>query len=244
MIVVDDAGEDDTPILLEKRPRVRTIILESRRGVSAARNAGVAASSGEWVAFLDSDDEWLPRKLEMQLELAEREGVSLVHSEEIWIRNGRRVNPKKKHRKSGGDIFERCLKLCLISPSAVVMRRELFDRTGGFDEDFPVCEDYDLWLKITSLHRVGFVPEPLIVKYGGHPDQLSRRYKCMDYWRVRALERILDLRAFKPERRQKIIDEILWKAEVLAKGMEKHGNREHLPYIKGILWCFGFPHKE
>ena len=235
LIVVDDAGEDETGFLLKERANVRLITLDSQRGVSAARNAGVAASQGEWLAFLDSDDEWLPEKLEVQLDLARRESVPIVHSEEIWIRHGRRVNPKKKHQKSGGDIFEKCLKLCLISPSAVVMKRELFDEMGGFDENFPVCEDYDLWLKITSLYRVGFVSTPLIVKYGGHPDQLSRRYPCMDLWRVRALERILSLRTFVEERRQKIVDEIIYKARILRQGMEKHGNRENLPYIENIL---------
>ena len=239
LIVVDDAGEDGTHSLLDKWPEIKTIVFDSPQGVSAARNAGVAASCGEWIAFLDSDDEWLPGKLEKQLEWAKRERCSLVHSDEIWIRNGVRVNPHKKHRKSGGDIFERCLKLCLISPSAVVMKRELFDEMGGFDVDFPVCEDYDLWLKITSLYCVGFVPEPLVIKYGGHPDQLSRRYKCMDYWRVRALERILVLRVFDRERRQRVVDEMVWKAGVLAKGMEKHGNQEHRDYIERILCKFG-----
>ena len=239
LIVVDDASGDETLSILKKYPEARTLVMDSSQGVSAARNRGVAVSDGEWLAFLDSDDEWLSGKLEKQLERARRDKVPLVHSEEIWIRGGRRVNPKKKHCKFGGDIFDKCLKLCLISPSSVVMRRELFDEMGGFDEEFPVCEDYDLWLKITSLYRVGFVPEPLIVKYGGHSDQLSRRYKCMDYWRVRALERILFTRTFEPERRQRVVEEMCFKAGVLAKGMEKHENRENLAYIKDILWRFG-----
>ena len=239
LIVVDDASDDGTRSVLEKISGIRTRYLERHQGVSAARNCGVAVSEGEWLAFLDSDDEWLPHKLEKQLDWSAREKVGWVHSDEIWIRNGVRVNPRKKHRKSGGDIFEKCLKLCLVSPSAVLMRRELFEEMGGFDEEFPVCEDYDLWLKMTSLYPVGFVSEPLIVKYGGHSDQLSRRYKCMDYWRVRALERILSLRDFDPERRQKVIEEMCRKARVLDRGMEKHGNREKLPYIKNILQTFG-----
>ena len=240
LIVVDDAGSDETRSILENRTNVRTLFLDSHRGVSAARNRGVAVSDGEWLAFLDSDDKWLPCKLERQLDLATRKRVSLVHSDEIWIRNGRRVNPGKKHCKTGGDIFERCLKLCLISPSTVVMRRELFEEMGGFDEDFPVCEDYDLWLKITSLYRVGFVPEALVVKYGGHGDQLSRQYKCMDYWRVLALERILKLRTFDPNRREKVVDEMCRKASILARGMEKHGNRKNLLYVKNVLERYGF----
>ena len=235
LIVVNDGSEDETQDILERKKGIRILSWEVRRGVSAARNEGVAASKGEWIAFLDSDDKWMPKKLEIQLDLAEREEVPLVHGEEVWIRNGRRVNPKKKHQKFGGNIFEKCLKLCLISPSAVLIKRDVFDDVGGFDESFPVCEDYDLWLKITSLHRVGFVSDPVIIKYGGHSDQLSRRYKCMDYWRVFALERILTLRTFDPGRRQKVIDEMIFKARVLEKGMLKHENREHLPYIQNIL---------
>ena len=244
LIVVDDASDDKTRSILEKRSGIRVLYLDSHRGVSAARNRGVSMARGEWVAFLDSDDEWLPKKLEKQLELMARDKVKLVHSEEIWIRNGRRVNPRKKHRKFGGDIFEKCLKLCLISPSAVLMKKELFEEMGGFDEEFPVCEDYDLWLKITSLHRVGFVSEPLIVKYGGHADQLSQQYKSMDYWRVRALERILKLRTFESALRKKVVDEMCYKAKILEMGMEKHGNRKNLSYIRNILQVFDSPGEE
>ena len=235
IIVVDDGSEDETQNILKSQQGVKIISLDATRGVSAARNEGVAVSSGEWIAFLDSDDEWMPEKLDKQLELANRENLPLIHGEEIWIRNGKRVNPKNKHQKSGGDIFEKCLKLCLISPSAALIKRDVFEEMGGFDEKFPVCEDYDLWLKITSLYRVGFISVPILIKYGGHSDQLSRRYKCMDYWRVLSLERILALRIFENKRKQKVIDEMLAKARVLEKGMIKHDNREHLPYIQNII---------
>ena len=239
IIVVDDGSEDETQEILREYDGVEVVLQDKQRGVSAARNKGVAVSTGDWIAFLDSDDEWMPEKLEKQMILAECEKNPLIHGEEIWIRHGRRVNPKRKHKKSGGDIFENCLKLCLISPSAVLIRRELFEEMGGFDENFPVCEDYDLWLKITSLYRVGFVSDPILIKYGGHPDQLSHRYKCMDYWRVLALERILSLRNFDTKRRQSVVDEMIAKARVLEKGMIKHENREHLHYIQKILATYG-----
>ena len=109
---------------------------------------------------------------------------------------------------------------------------------GLFDEEFVVCEDYDLWLKITSLHPVGFVEDPIIVKHGGHSDQLSTRYKGMDYWRVRALERILKIRQFSPERTKLVVSELTKKALILKKGYIKHNNAGNLAYIQSVLERF------
>jgi glycosyltransferase involved in cell wall biosynthesis len=147
VIVVDDGSTDDTAGWVERDfPRV-TYIRQRNKGVSAARNRGVAAAGREWIAFLDSDDEWRPQKLERQLSaLAENTDYHLCHTNETWIRDGRRVNERKRHAKSGGWIFQRCLPLCVISPSAAVVRRSLLDELGGFDESMPVCEDYDMWL--------------------------------------------------------------------------------------------------
>ncbi len=244
LFIVDDGPSDGTRQLVEKK---RANMAQPLRywhrphaGVSAARNWGIQRARGEWVAFLDSDDQWLPWRLERQFELLQcNPHLKLIHGEEIWIRRGQRVNPKKIHQKFGGDIFEKCLPRCLISPSATLIKRELLREVGLFDEEFVVCEDYDLWLKITSLYPVGFVDEPIIVKYGGHADQLSSRYKGMDYWRVRALERILHIRRFSPGRRQRVASEMIKKANILKKGLIKHGNFKHLAYVEGILHRFG-----
>lgn len=207
-------------------------------GVSAARNWGIRQSRGEWIALLDSDDAWMPSKLSRQAHFLQRHPhIPLAHCEEIWIRNGRRVNPKKIHQKFGGHIFRRCLPLCLISPSSVVFKRELFEEVGGFDPDFPVCEDYDLWLKITSLYEVGFIEEPLAIKYGGHSDQLSRKFKAMDYWRVLALHRILRLRlrSLSPEDAQAVRRQIVLKGEILLKGYRKHQNMGQYNQVAEIV---------
>ncbi|MGH7766500.1 MAG: glycosyltransferase family 2 protein, partial [Candidatus Binatia bacterium] len=173
VVVVDDGSEDRTAEKLSERygPAVR-IVTQARRGVAAARNLGVKCSRGAYLAFLDSDDLWQRRKLEIQMSFMQREpDWRICQTEEVWIRNGVRVNPKIKHRKPSGDIFRRSLDLCLVSPSATLITRDLFDSTGGFDESFPVCEDYDLWLRIAADYPVHLIPEPLVIKRGGQADQ-------------------------------------------------------------------------
>jgi glycosyltransferase involved in cell wall biosynthesis len=189
LIVIDDGSTDDTYDLIKGFPIQYHKIENS--GVSAARNFGVKLSQGEWLAFLDSDDEWLPNKLELQARFIKENDYKVVHGEEIWMRRGKRVNPKLKHKKSGGDIFEASLELCLMSPSTIAIKRELFESYGGFREDFEVCEDYDLWLKITRTNEVGFIEQPIIIKHGGHEDQLSTKHKAMDLWRVKSMQQLL-----------------------------------------------------
>ena len=224
IIVVDDGSTDGTEALLRSAfPQVRCLRQENR-GVSAARNAGIAAATGEWLAFLDSDDEWLPGKLAAQREALERNpDCRLCHAEEIWIRNGRRVNAMRKHEKSGGNIYRRCLPLCVISPSAVIIHRDLFRDYGGFDETLPACEDYDLWLRICAREPVAFVEQPQIVKYGGHADQLSRRHWGMDRFRVRALEKILEADVLGPEDELATRQILVKKCRILAQGARKRG---------------------
>lgn len=239
ILVVDDGSTDDTADVLEnyiRRYKLQNkinFIRTKNSGVSAARNLGVSESSGDWLAFLDSDDEWLSDKILKQTDyLKKNPTVPLVHGEEIWIRNGVRVNQKKIHKKYGGKIFARCLPLCLISPSATVIRKDIFEDVGCFDESFPVCEDYDLWLKITSLYEVGFISEPVIVKFGGHADQLSRKYKAMDYWRIKSMSRILETVNLSENDRNLTIDEIKKKGKVLLNGYIKHNNMEKFDEIR------------
>ena len=167
-------------------------VRQGHRGVSAARNAGLARATGRLITFLDSDDLWLPGKLSAQVAFFNAHPDALIcQTEEIWIKNGIRVNPKKRHKKYSGMIFERCLELCIVSPSAVMMRRCLFDKIGGFDETLPVCEDYDLWLRVACRFPVYLIETPFVIKRGGHPDQLSRT-PCMDRFRIHVLKKILE----------------------------------------------------
>jgi glycosyltransferase involved in cell wall biosynthesis len=227
IIVVDDGSTDDTGCLVAGRyPRVR-YLLQGNRGVSAARNRGIRAARGDWIALLDSDDVWLRTKLAAQVSLLqERPGHRLCHTEEIWIRHGVRVNAMKKHTKAGGHIFRACLPLCVISPSSALIHRTLFDEVGLFDESLPACEDYDLWLRVCARDAVLFVDEPQIVKHGGHDDQLSRRHWGMDRFRIRSLEKVLAAGVLAGADDSAAAAMLVTKAGILAQGAEKRGKSE------------------
>lgn len=223
LIVVDDGSTDDSAVELAQFASALRYFHQERRGVSAARNLGVAQSRGRLIAFLDSDDLWQPDKLAVQVRFMETAPqVKICQTEEIWLRNGVRVNPKLKHRKPSGDIFIASLQLCLVSPSAVVLTRELFDQVGGFDESLPVCEDYDLWLRIARDHAVALIEEPLVIKHGGHADQLSHSLWGMDRFRVIALVKLLRA-GIAGERRGAVLRVLQAKVAVLAHGARKRG---------------------
>ena len=225
IIVVDDGSTDETNAVLANYPGL-CIISQDNRGVSAARNVGIEKAGGDWIAFLDSDDEWLSDKLEKQWDAICNDDKLICHTDEIWIRNGQRVNPMKKHKKFGGIIYERCLPLCVISPSSVMIHRSVFKDVGVFDESLEVCEDYDLWLRICAKYSVLFIDEPLIVKYGGHEDQLSRKYWGMDRFRVKALEKMMSFGALNDEDEKATVNMILQKCGIIINGMKKRGNND------------------
>jgi len=193
VIVVDDGSTDGTDLALSRfGDRIRYFRQENS-GPSAARNRGIELASGEFVAFLDSDDLWTPEKIGRQVNfMLENPDFPLCYTDEIWIRNGRRVNQGKRHRKYGGWIFPHVLPLCIISPSSAMARKKLFDIVGPFDETLPACEDYDMWIRVACRYPIGYIPEPLVIKRGGHPDQLSRRVEALDRFRVRALVKVME----------------------------------------------------
>jgi glycosyltransferase involved in cell wall biosynthesis len=239
IIVVDDGSSDDTrAMLLTKYPHINYSFLDNQ-GVSAARNRGISVASSPWIAFLDSDDEWLPDKLQMQFTaLQQNPDYRLCHTEEIWIRRGKRVNPMNKHQKSGGHIYDKCLALCAISPSSVIVHRELFERVGLFDETLPACEDYDMWLRICSEHAVLFIGKPLIVKYGGHDDQLSRRYWGMDRFRIKALLKILNESTLTPANYELTVSMLRDKCTIYIQGALKRGKQTEAAYYQQIINSF------
>ncbi|GAB4358847.1 MAG: hypothetical protein Kow006_27540 [Gammaproteobacteria bacterium] len=224
VIVVDDGSDDETPRILRRfGDRVRMIRLPENRGVSAARNAGVSAAASPWIALLDSDDHWTEDKLEAQWRYLKRNPhYEALQSEEIWIRNGVRVNPRLHHRKPAGWIWSQSLERCLVSPSAILMRRSLFEVLGGFDESLPACEDYDLWIRLARHRVVGLVPHAGVIKHGGHQDQLSRRFPAMDRFRVASLHKALQVEG-EPEFRKPLVKTMNTKLTILIQGARKRG---------------------
>jgi len=227
LIVVDDGSTDSTADLLDKFDGKLTALFQENRGVSSARNLGIKQSNGTLVAFLDSDDEWLPEKLARQTALFDGKNPDFVcHTNETWVRNGKEVPQKGVHSKQGGNFFPRALERCLISPSSVMIARALLDRVGWFDEDLPAAEDYDLWLRLTAFYTVDFVPEPLVIKHGGRTDQLSQTTAAIDRFRIRAILKILQDPNLSSEYREAASRELVKKCHIVASGCIKRGKRE------------------
>jgi glycosyltransferase involved in cell wall biosynthesis len=226
LIVVDDGSTDRTPEILDSYGDRLRVTRQANQGVSAARNRGIGGSSGTLIALLDSDDIWLPKKLAVQVDFFKRNPAALVcQTEEIWIRNGLRVNPGKRHRKHSGMIFEPSLELCLVSPSAVMVRRELFEEVGLFDESLPACEDYDLWLRVGCRFPVHLIDKPLTIKRGGHKDQLSRQ-SSLDRYRIRSLVKLVEAGRLTLPQRDAAVVALRKKCAVYANGCLKRGRLE------------------
>jgi glycosyltransferase involved in cell wall biosynthesis len=230
LIVVDDGSTDNTREILEACGRDITVVQQSNRGVSAARNRGIAASRGQLLAFLDSDDLWLPQKLSRQVDFFKSNPAALIcQTEETWVRNGVRVNPKRRHQKLAGMIFEPSLALCLVSPSAVMIRKSLFEAVGRFDERLPACEDYDLWLRVSCRYPVYLIDEPLIIKRGGHADQLSRA-AGLDRYRIQALRNLIEAGRLSESQKLAAIKTLQQKSTIYAGGCRKRGRQTEADY--------------
>jgi glycosyltransferase involved in cell wall biosynthesis len=228
IIVVDDGSTDGTNLALNRfGERILYEAHTQNRGVSAARNTGIGRACAPLIAFLDSDDYWLPEKLAVQVEYFDRHPCTMVsQTDEIWIRNGRRVNPRKRHQKPSGDIFKPSLRLCLVSPSAVMLRRSILDEVGLFDEDLPACEDYDLWLRISCRYPVYLIRQELVVKEGGHIDQLSRSHWGLDRYRIRALVKLIQSGVLDESQVKSAMDELSFKCRIYAGGCLKRGKHQ------------------
>ena len=234
LIIIDDGSKDNTQKLLKAYKDKIIVLRQENKGVSAARNAGIKKSNGVFIALLDSDDAWDKKKISCQVEFFQCNPEAMIcQTEEIWIRNGRRVNPKAKHKKPSGMIFEPSLELCLVSPSAVMMKRQLFELKGYFNEDFTVCEDYDLWLRISSTLPVFLIDKPYTIKRGGHKDQLSS-FHSQDKFRIRSLSALIKSGSLTRDQAAKAKKVLKQKCVIYGNGCIKRGKKQEGEYYLNL----------
>lgn len=226
VIVIDDGSTDGTYSHLKGIYNNQIILKKIKhKGVSAARNIAISMAMGEWISFLDSDDFFHRDKIEKQIKILNKNpNYHIAHSEEIWYKNGIRINPKKKHQKTGGYIFAKSVDLCSISISTVILKKSLFSKIGNFDETMQACEDYELWLRITAKYNILFINEYLTTKFGGHKDQLSMKYVAMDRFRIYALNKLLKNNSLNNEQRAITILSLRKRLQILLNGAKKHHN--------------------
>lgn len=237
LVIIDDGSTDDTSSILDKYGDRRILRLHQKnQGVSAARNTGIAACSGDVIALLDSDDEWMPNKLEVQLAYMEKHGYEICQTNEIWVRKGKRVNQPAKYAKPEGWFFEKSLHMCLISPSCTMFTKEAWKHIGPFDVTMPSCEDYDMWLRACLQYPVGLVPEQLTIKHGGRADQLSICVPCADSHRIRALVKIIQCGKLDASQKELALTELESKVSIYRQGCEKRGKMEEADKV-WTLFC-------
>jgi len=252
LIVVDDgstdgAAEELTLIATTSAPQagvaMRVLRTIENRGVAAARNTGVGAARADLIAFLDSDDLWAPDKLKYQVDfMRDNPACQLAQTGEVWLRAGRRVNPGRRHQKRSGDIFLDSLRTCLISPSAVIVRTELFRAVGGFDETLTAAEDYDLWLRLLRDYPVGLIDKPLVTRRAGHRGQLSAEVPALDRFRILALLKLLARPGMSGERRRAVCEVLAEKCRIYARGLARRGQDRVAVVMLQIadqaeIWC-------
>ena len=235
IIVVDDGSDESLSDSLRNLFPSVQFLRQENKGVASARNLGIKQSTGNWIALLDSDDEWEPRKLAKQMAFLEKSPeLRAIHTEERWIRNGNEVTPPAYLDKSSHLLWERSLRHCLICPSSVMIHRSVFETVGLFDEKLTVCEDYDFWLRLLLEEEVGLVDEKLVIKHGGHDDQLSTTTWGMDRFRVMALQKILNNPILGNDRKVNVLEVLHKKCDILAQGSEKRGKLEEAQKYKHL----------
>jgi len=234
LIIVDDGSTDETCRLRSDNSLV--YIRRENKGPAAARNSGVRVAKSDWIAFLDSDDLWHKDKLQKQMDfIKNNSGCKIVYTDELWVRKGIRVNKKNIHRKFSGWIYPHCLKLCIVGASTILMHKKLWNKFDGMDENLPVAEDYDLWLRLAAEHKFHYLDEQLITKNGGRDDQLSISVRGMDKYRIISLQKMIKSQNLKEDWRKLTCSELIRKCKIYMAGCKKHGKKDEVIFCENII---------
>ena len=239
MIVVDDCSSDATPKKFSQTtdPRVRYIRHTRRQGGSAARNTGIAAAKGKFIAFLDDDDEWLPEKLDLQVKLlGKNPTIAMVYSGFFTVNNANKKVLNVVRPNKCGHLYDSLLQLnCIGTTSTAMIRRECFTRVGTFDTSLPSFQDWDLWLRIARKYEIGCVEEPL-VRFFDHDVRITHDFDA----RIEGKKKV----------RRKILRDIENKPRISSyhhfkigrfycqKGDVPNGRKELFKAIKLHPYCF------
>lgn len=244
IIVIDDGSDDDTSTLVSSFsancPTPVHYIYQNNKGPAAARNRGIEEAKFPYLAFLDSDDHWQKRKLEIQYKALVSSSEDMIsHTKERWLRRGQHLNQKKKHIPGNGDIFKHCLQLCAVGMSTVMVKRKLFSEAGLFNEKMRCCEDYDLWLRVSSRYPFLLIDSPLTIKEGGRDDQVSFQYRIgMDKLRIASILDLLDGQLLSKLQLRFSLEELQRKCLVYGRGCLKHKqSQEGEHYLQLAKWA-------
>lgn len=190
VIVVDDGSADGTGDVVRAFGGAVRYIRQANGGVSRARNHGAAEARGEFIAFLDADDSWLPRKLEVQVgRIVDLPRAVASFMSSVSVKAGTKIEVPNLCRPEADLVAGLLLHSCVVgNASSVMIRREVFTRTGGFDPALSQCADWDMWIRLAELGPVDVVSEPL-VRVRSHERNMSSNVALLEADTLRLLEK-------------------------------------------------------
>jgi len=180
LIIVDDASTDDTKRKVDaiSDTKIRYIRHENQMGAAVARNTGIKSSSGDFIAFQDSDDEWLVQKLEKQMAIFKDEGkdVGVVFTSFLRVEDNQATYIPQKREHSSGNILEPLLNGNFIALPSFVTRRECLEKVGFFDEQLPRFQDWELFIRLAKYYNFKHLDEPLLIAFHSDSSITSNKY--------------------------------------------------------------------